>query len=65
MYWTLVEWKILGIKLLKGRGSTMDAKILLIKGLQKVLVSPGATFYNINLENIKSFFQESLLPRDS
>jgi len=43
----------------------MDAKILLIKGLQKVLVSPGATFYNINLENIKSFFQESLLPRDS
>lgn len=60
-----MEWKILGIKLLKGRGSTMDAKILLIKGLQKVLVSPGATFYNINLENIKSFFQESLLPRDS
>lgn len=49
----------------KGRGSTMDAKILLIKSLQKVLVSPGATFYNINLENTKSFFQESLLPRDS
>lgn len=50
IYWTLLEWEILGINLLKGRGSAMDAKIVLIKGIQEVLVSLGATFSYIQLE---------------
>lgn len=47
----------------KGKGSATDAKILLIKGLQEVLVSLGATFSYIHLENTKSFLRVPLTKR--
>lgn len=55
----LLEWEILGTEFWKGKGSAVDAKIVLIKGLQEVLVSLGATFSYIRLEKHKIFLSKS------